>query len=124
MEWKEASECWKAPPEVQDLFFSDDEDAQKVAQALCSSCPVLELCFEYSVLTKPKVGIWAMHTVTQRRRVIRKANKQPETFWDCFDASVAKISADLLMDIQAAQLPKVAPVAWSDIFVSDKTPIS
>ena len=120
MEWRESAECVAAPPEVQDLFFSDHKPAQKTAQALCSSCPVLELCFEYSVLTKAREGIWGMHTVTQRRRVVRKANKQPEAFWDFFDASVAKITADLLVDIESAQLPKVAAVTGTDCLVGDE----
>ena len=61
-----------------------------------------------------------MHTVTQRRRVVRKANKQPEAFWDFFDASVAKITADLLVDIKSAQLPKVAAVTGTDCLVGDE----
>lgn len=70
--WREAAACLAARDEVS--FFPDKEDLGGIlrAKAICSGCPVADVCLSWAIETNQPDGIWGGHTVKERRRLRRR----------------------------------------------------
>lgn len=69
--WREAAACIDAD-EVS--FFPDKEDLGAIvrAKAICSGCPVADICLSWAIETNQSQGVWGGHTAKERRRVRRR----------------------------------------------------
>lgn len=97
-EWWEFAECALVDEETRDCFFSDDEYTSEenevrfmVAQAVCSSCPAIEMCLAYALDTGEKYGVWGMHTPKQRRNLKRQMSRRPENAQRYWQESFEKV---------------------------------
>lgn len=70
--WREAAACIDVVDEVS--FFPDKEDLGAIvrAKAVCSSCPVADICLSWAIETNQSQGIWGGHTTKERRRLRRR----------------------------------------------------
>ncbi|MFQ5522684.1 MAG: WhiB family transcriptional regulator [Acidimicrobiia bacterium] len=71
-EWKEQAACAAYPHA---LFFPAPEASVREierAKAICSVCPVIDVCLEYSLETNQRSGIWGGTTEAERRSLRRK----------------------------------------------------
>ena len=55
-------------------FFPNKEDlgATVRAKAVCSTCPVADICLSWAIETNQSEGIWGGHTAKERRRLRRR----------------------------------------------------
>jgi WhiB family transcriptional regulator, redox-sensing transcriptional regulator len=67
--WQDEAACADAPAE---LFFSNDEEDQREALALCEACPVRSECLEHALATNEQYGIWGGVREQDRRRLNRE----------------------------------------------------
>lgn len=62
-----------------DLFFPDEEQPDHelitLAKSFCTSCPVLEQCFEHG-MDNEEYGIWGGMTARERRSLRRKRSNR------------------------------------------------
>jgi WhiB family redox-sensing transcriptional regulator len=60
--------CQTTDPEI---WFSDDQEGSgthyKMAKQLCSTCPVTDLCLQYSLASEEMYGVWGGLTPRERR---------------------------------------------------------
>jgi len=70
--WREAAACIDVVDDVS--FFPDKEDLGAIvrAKAVCSSCPVADICLSWAIETNQFQGIWGGHTPKERRRLRRR----------------------------------------------------
>jgi WhiB family redox-sensing transcriptional regulator len=70
--WREAAACLEVQGEVN--FFPDKEDLIAIVQAkaICSSCPVSDICLTWAIETNQNEGVWGGHTAKERRRLRRR----------------------------------------------------
>jgi WhiB family redox-sensing transcriptional regulator len=71
--WADRAACSEADPE---LFFSGEDDDQKVALLLCEGCPVREPCLRFAVLDGQMHGVWGGTLEPRRRQMIRDRRRQ------------------------------------------------
>jgi WhiB family redox-sensing transcriptional regulator len=71
--WRQQAACRGVDP---DIFYpvSDDDEALE-AKAICSQCPVRELCLEHALTYREKHGVWGGLTERERRRLLRQRRK-------------------------------------------------
>ncbi len=71
-EWKARAACADYPHAL--FFPAPDTSAGEIehAKAICSVCPVIDLCLEYSLETNQRSGIWGGTTEAERRSLRRK----------------------------------------------------
>ena len=57
-----------------DVFFpaSEDELASQKAKDICATCPVQEVCLQYSLSTNQAAGVWGGLDEGERRRLRRR----------------------------------------------------
>lgn len=69
--WREAASCLEVSGEV--TFFPGKEDLGAIvkAKAVCSTCPVSDVCLTWAIETNQPDGIWGGHTSKERRRMRR-----------------------------------------------------
>lgn len=67
-EWKEKKAC---RPDHTKFFFSLDESEIEIAKGICSLCPVITECLEYSFRSHEVYGVWGGKDETERRRIRR-----------------------------------------------------
>ena len=77
-EWRAASACLTADP---DLFFpiaAGTADASQVSRArrICAGCTVRQQCLDFAVRSGEKDGIWGGTTPEQRIRARRANNRR------------------------------------------------
>lgn len=58
-----------------DLFFSQDEELQQEALAVCASCPVRRECLEHALAHGEHYGIWGGTREGERRRLMRQQQR-------------------------------------------------
>ncbi len=70
--WREAAACLDAGEDV--TFFPDKEDLGAIvkAKAICSTCPVADVCLSWAIETNQSSGIWGGHTPKERRKLRRR----------------------------------------------------
>ena len=70
--WREAAACLDAGVDV--TFFPDKEDLGAIvkAKAICSTCPVADVCLSWAIETNQSEGIWGGHTPKERRKLRRR----------------------------------------------------
>jgi WhiB family transcriptional regulator, redox-sensing transcriptional regulator len=78
-DWREQGACLSADP---DLFFpisSRGVSTTQINQAksVCASCPVREPCLSFALDSRQEHGIWGGATVDERKRMRRRARRQP-----------------------------------------------
>jgi WhiB family redox-sensing transcriptional regulator len=78
-EWRAASACLTADP---DLFFpiaAGTADASQVSRArrICAGCTVRQQCLDFAVRSGEKDGIWGGTTPEERVRDRRARNRRP-----------------------------------------------
>lgn len=71
-DWKGRAACASYPHAL--FFPSPDAAVREVerAKAICSVCPVIQLCLEYALETNQRSGIWGGTTEAERRSLRRK----------------------------------------------------
>jgi WhiB family redox-sensing transcriptional regulator len=71
-DWKGRAACSGYPHAL--FFPGPDAAAREVerAKAICSVCPVIELCLEYALETNQRSGVWGGTTEAERRSLRRK----------------------------------------------------
>lgn len=70
--WREQGRCRGVDPE---LFYPPSDEEAEVAIAICRDCTVRELCLEYALTAREKLGVWGGTTERDRRRIWRKRRK-------------------------------------------------
>ena len=65
-DWMKAGAC-RGRTDIN--FFPNKSDSDLPAKALCSTCPVLEPCYQYAVADPTIVGIWAGTSTRGRMRI-------------------------------------------------------
>jgi WhiB family transcriptional regulator, redox-sensing transcriptional regulator len=78
-DWREQGACLSANP---DLFFpisSRGASAGQIARAkgICAGCPVREPCLSFALSTQQQFGIWGGTTEDERKKMRRRARRQP-----------------------------------------------
>jgi WhiB family redox-sensing transcriptional regulator len=66
--WAVYSACRDADPE---LFFAKTRADERAALAVCSTCPVVEECLEFSLETRERFGVWGGTHERDRRKMLR-----------------------------------------------------
>ena len=66
--WAVYSACRDADPE---LFFAKTRADERAALAVCSTCPVVEECLEFSLETRERFGVWGGTQERDRRKMLR-----------------------------------------------------
>lgn len=69
LSWQQDASCQEVDP---DIFFSDSEEIQYGAKTICSGCPVLYQCLEYSFVNKEEYGIWGGLSKDERKKILRR----------------------------------------------------
>lgn len=69
--WREAAACLDTQDDVS--FFPDNQDLGAIvkAKAICSTCPVSDVCLTWAIETNQSEGIWGGHTAKERRKLRR-----------------------------------------------------
>lgn len=70
--WRDQARCRGVDPE---LFYPPNEEDAEVALAICADCRVRQLCLEYALTAREKLGVWGGTTERDRRRIWRKRRK-------------------------------------------------
>ena len=66
---------------ISSIFFPDQGQPVDAAIAICNECPVELQCFEYSLRSKERMGIWGgvaergRRRIKRQRKIIRNAAK-------------------------------------------------
>ena len=55
-----------------DLFFPETSNDAEQAMKICNTCVVKAECFDYSLETRERFGIWGGVTAKQRRHLLRQ----------------------------------------------------
>jgi WhiB family redox-sensing transcriptional regulator len=72
MTWKQLGNCRGVDAEI--FYPVTDEEADE-ARAVCSDCPVIEVCLEHAITVREKHGVWGGLTERERRRLIRRRRR-------------------------------------------------
>lgn len=75
MSWRWLARCEQEPEWVQDLFFSEQDEDMHRAQCVCSGCDVKLECLLHAIEMKHPVGVWGMHSPSDRRKMMRQVSK-------------------------------------------------
>lgn len=65
--WMDKAACTKAD---QAIFFPPKGASVGPAKMICATCPVLEECRAYALMTNTKHGIWGGMSERERRRIL------------------------------------------------------
>lgn len=57
------------------LFYPDNEDEAEIAKQVCAQCGVQQVCLDFALTKREKVGIWGGATERERRRLLRHRRK-------------------------------------------------
>lgn len=57
------------------LFYPDNEDEAEIAKQVCAQCGVQQVCLDFALTKREKVGIWGGATERERRRLLRQRRK-------------------------------------------------
>ena len=71
--WRDHAGCLGSDP---DMFFPIGSTGAvlgeiQAAKAVCESCPVIEECLRYALVTNQESGVWGGTTEEERRRLRR-----------------------------------------------------
>jgi WhiB family redox-sensing transcriptional regulator len=72
MSWREWARCKGVDPEI---FYPPEEDDALEAKEICAGCPVQEVCLDYALTRREKLGVWGGMTERERRRMLRHRRK-------------------------------------------------
>ena len=72
MSWREWARCKGVDP---DIFYPPEEDEALAAKEICAGCPVQEVCLDYALSQREKLGVWGGMTERERRRMLRHRRK-------------------------------------------------
>jgi len=72
MSWREWARCRGVDPEI---FYPPEEDEALHAKEICAECPVREVCLDYALTNREKIGVWGGMTERERRRMLRQRRK-------------------------------------------------
>lgn len=87
-DWKRDGACAGTSPS---LFYPEDGVGQgqveyAEARAVCSGCPVRELCLQYALANGENDGMWGGHAPRPRRRMRRgRVQLHADLFWRLYD---------------------------------------
>lgn len=57
------------------LFYPDNEEEAEIAKQVCAQCGVQQVCLDFALTKREKVGIWGGATERERRRLLRQRRK-------------------------------------------------
>jgi len=66
--WMDDAACAARP----DLDYFDDECGLQEAVTVCHSCPVMDRCLDYAIVTRPTDGVWGGLWGDQLQAMIRR----------------------------------------------------
>jgi WhiB family transcriptional regulator, redox-sensing transcriptional regulator len=72
MNWREWARCKGVDP---DIFYPPEEDEALEAKEICADCPVREVCLDFALSQREKLGVWGGMTERERRRMLRHRRK-------------------------------------------------
>ncbi len=67
--WMQDGACRAHPPET---FFPSDGVGVTVAQRICATCPVQEVCLEHALSQRIDHGVWGGASERERRRILKR----------------------------------------------------
>jgi WhiB family redox-sensing transcriptional regulator len=70
--WERQAACRGLDPTI---FYPVSEEEAAEAKAVCTMCPVQELCLEYALGERERDGVWGGATEKERRRIIRRRRR-------------------------------------------------
>ena len=57
------------------LFYPDSDEEAEIAQRVCEGCGVQQVCLEFALNRREKVGVWGGATERERRRILRQRRR-------------------------------------------------
>jgi WhiB family redox-sensing transcriptional regulator len=57
------------------LFYPDNDDDADIAKQVCQGCGVRQVCLDYALTSREKVGVWGGATERERRRMLRQRRR-------------------------------------------------
>ena len=57
--WRQRAACRGIDP---DIFYPVSDEEAEEAKAICSSCPVHQLCLEHGLAHRERAGVWGGRT--------------------------------------------------------------
>ncbi len=57
------------------LFYPDNEEEAEIAKRVCAECGVQQVCLDFALTKREKVGVWGGATERERRRMLRQRRK-------------------------------------------------
>jgi WhiB family redox-sensing transcriptional regulator len=57
------------------VFYPDTDEEAEIAKQVCAECGVRQLCLEYALTSREKVGVWGGATERERRRMLRQRRR-------------------------------------------------
>lgn len=57
------------------LFYPDNDEEAEIAKQVCAQCGVRQVCLDFALTKREKVGIWGGATERERRRLLRHRRK-------------------------------------------------
>ena len=57
------------------IFYPDTDEEAEVAKQVCHECGVRDICLEFALAHREKVGVWGGATERERRRILRQRRR-------------------------------------------------
>lgn len=57
------------------VFYPDSDEEAEVAKRVCEQCGVRQVCLDFALTKREKVGVWGGATERERRRMLRQRRR-------------------------------------------------
>ena len=57
------------------LFYPDNDEEAEIAKQVCDGCGVQQVCLDFALTKREKVGVWGGATERERRRMLRQRRR-------------------------------------------------
>src|SRR5438876_923987 len=73
--WRHRAACAGLASAAEDVFFDGTPEADRLAKAICASCPVKAECLAYALGTCQEYGVWGGLTEQEIRRLVAQQRR-------------------------------------------------
>lgn len=57
------------------LFYPETDEEAEIAKQVCDQCGVQQMCLDFALTRREKVGVWGGATERERRRLLRQRRR-------------------------------------------------
>jgi WhiB family redox-sensing transcriptional regulator len=57
------------------LFYPESDEEAEVAKLVCEKCGVRQVCLDFALTKREKVGVWCGATERERRPILRQRRR-------------------------------------------------